>query len=207
MKHLLVFLFLSVYCVSAIAEQCVPYARVRSGIQISGDAHEWWGKAQSKGKKPHAGSVMSMPKQGGGPLGLYGHVAVVADVISSTEITIDHANWDGQETRHLGSKVRDVSGNWTRVQIEISPGAGYGATVYDVNGFIYPQGMTETDPNCNISSWRCSTRINGPIAWFPPVDDCQRASQWFRVTKNAGGEVISWQTTTRSACPLVCYAN
>ncbi len=206
----LIGIFLVAICQIVWAEQCVPYARSRSGIQISGDAYTWWGKAKSKGSKPYVGAVMSMPKQGGGPLGQSGHVAFVARVISSTEIIIDHANWDGQETRHLGVKVRDVSGNWTSVNIENTPGSGYGPSAYTIDGFIYPLGMTASNPNCNISSWKCSVRSpkSSNIGWFPPVDDCQQASQWYNMaTVTVNGEKIAVGSTTKSACPQACFAN
>lgn len=193
----------------AHAIECVPYARSRSGIQIFGNADTWWGQAQSKGSKPYAGAVMSMPKQGTTSLSQYGHVAFVASVISSSEIVIDHANWNAPVgTVFTGVRVRDISGNWTRVQIENTPGSGYGSSTYTVDGFIYPLGMTASNPNCNISSWKCSVRSpkSSSIGWFPPVDDCQQASQWYNMA-TVNGEKIAVGSTTKSACPQACFAN
>lgn len=193
----------------AHAIECVPYARSRSGIQIFGNADTWWSQAKTKGSKPYVGSVMSMPKQGATALASYGHVAFVASVISSTEIIVDHANWDApQGSIFTGVKVRDISGNWTRIQIENTPGSGYGSTTYIIDGFVYPLGMTASNPSCNISSWKCSIRSpkQSFIGWFPPVDDCQQASQWFNLA-TVNGEKIAVGSTTKSACPQVCYAN
>ena len=59
---------------------------------------------------------------------------------------------------------------------------------------------------CNPSQERCLLKINGPIGWFPPVSDCTRASQWFNMA-TVNGEKVTVGSTTKSACPLVCYAN
>ena len=59
---------------------CVPYARNLSGIEIRGNAKDWWGKARStfeRGSEPVVGAVMSFRATRGMPLG---HVAVVSDV-------------------------------------------------------------------------------------------------------------------------------
>jgi len=41
--------------------QCVPFARLMSGIQIFGDAHTWWSQAAGRyqrGYTPKAGAVL-----------------------------------------------------------------------------------------------------------------------------------------------------
>ena len=60
--------------------------------------------------------------------------------------------------------------------------------------------------SCNPSKERCLFRANGPIGWYPPVNDCQQASQWFNLA-TVNGEKIAVGSTTKSACPQVCYAN
>ncbi|SPJ27374.1 CHAP domain-containing protein [Falsiruegeria mediterranea] len=117
---------------------CVPYARNLSGIQIRGNAKDWWGKARStyeRGSEPVVGSVMSFRSTRGMPLG---HVAVVAGVISDREIIVNHANWNRNQVS-LKMGVKDVSKNndWTLVRVESQPGR-YGK-FYPVNGFIYPK--------------------------------------------------------------------
>ena len=116
---------------------CVPYARNLSGIQIRGNAKDWWGKARNsydRGNAPKVGSVMSFRATKGMPLG---HVAVVSDVVSDRQIIINHANWQRNKVS-LTMSVKDVSKNndWTQVRVESQPGQ-YGKT-YPVNGFIYP---------------------------------------------------------------------
>src|SRR3984885_7248007 len=80
----------------ALAEdywQCVPFARLMSGIQIYGDAHTWWQQAAGRyetGFKPKAGAVLCFKPTGHMPLG---HVAVVTQVLTDRIIQISHANW------------------------------------------------------------------------------------------------------------------
>ncbi len=116
---------------------CVPYARNLSGIEIRGNAKDWWGKARNifqRGNEPVVGSVMSFRATRGMPLG---HVAVVSDIVSEREVIINHANWHRNKVT-LKMGVRDVSKNndWTVVRVESQPGR-YGSH-YPVNGFIYP---------------------------------------------------------------------
>ncbi len=117
---------------------CVPYARNLSGIQIRGNAKDWWGRAHNlyhRGNEPAVGAVMSFRATRGMPLG---HVAVVSDVVSDREVVINHANWHRNKVS-LKMGVRDVSKNndWTMVRVESQPGR-YGRN-YPMNGFIYPK--------------------------------------------------------------------
>lgn len=117
---------------------CVPYARNLSGIQIRGNAKDWWGKAGNifdRGNEPEVGAVMSFRATRGMPLG---HVAVVSDIVTNREVIINHANWHRNKVS-LKMGVMDVSKNndWTLVRVETNPGR-YGSS-YPVNGFIYPK--------------------------------------------------------------------
>ncbi len=117
---------------------CVPYARNLSGIEIRGNAKDWWGKARStfeRGSEPVVGAVMSFRATRGMPLG---HVAVVSDVVTDREVIVNHANWHRNKVS-LKMAVKDVSKNndWTLVRVESHPGR-YGG-FYPVNGFIYPK--------------------------------------------------------------------
>lgn len=116
---------------------CVPYARNLSGINIRGNAKDWWGLARNtyeRGDDPAVGSVMSFRSTRGMPLG---HVGVVADVVNNREIILNHANWNRNKVS-LEMGVIDVSKNndWSLVRVESRPGQ-YGKP-YPVNGFIYP---------------------------------------------------------------------
>ncbi|MGD9295651.1 MAG: CHAP domain-containing protein [Roseobacter sp.] len=117
---------------------CVPYARNLSGINIRGNAKDWWARASNiyeRGDEPVVGSVMSFRATRGMPLG---HVAVVSDVITDRQVVVNHANWNRNKVS-LKMGVMDVSRNndWSLVRVESQPGQ-YGRP-YPVNGFIYPK--------------------------------------------------------------------
>src|SRR4051812_9138534 len=73
--------------------QCVPFARLISGIQIFGDAYTWWQQARGHyetGFAPRLGSVLCFKPTERMRLG---HVAVVTQVITERVVQITHANW------------------------------------------------------------------------------------------------------------------
>jgi len=123
--------------------QCVPFARLVSGIQIFGDAHTWWQQAAGRyqtGFTPRAGAVLCFKPTGHMRLG---HVAVVSQVLTDRIIQITHANWSiiegerGQVEKNV--TVIDVSpaGDWSQVKVWNDPSRNLGATVYPTYGFIY----------------------------------------------------------------------
>ena len=123
--------------------QCVPFARLISGIQIFGDAHTWWQQAAGRyqtGFTPKAGAVLCFKPTGHMRLG---HVAVVSQVLTDRIIQITHANWSiiegerGQVEKNV--TVIDVSpaGDWSQVKVWNDPSRNLGATVYPTYGFIY----------------------------------------------------------------------
>lgn len=119
--------------------QCVAYARASSGVDLPGNAADWWYNAAgiyARGNKPEAGSVLAFLANGRMRLG---HVAVVSNVIDSRRIEIDQAHWGSGGVSHDISVV-DVSENndWTAVRVELGHGAGYGS-IYPTHGFIYPR--------------------------------------------------------------------
>ncbi len=75
----------------------------------------------------------------------YGHVAVVARVVSSREVLVDHANWAPHRGHGRGQvskmvAVTDVSaGNdWTEVRVWNASTRDFGTRTYPTYGFIYP---------------------------------------------------------------------
>ena len=123
--------------------QCVPFARLVSGIQIFGDAYTWWQQAAGKyetGFTPRAGAVLCFKPTGRMRLG---HVAVVSQVLTDRVIQITHANWSlidgsrGQVEKNV--TVVDVSpqGDWSQVKVWYDPNGNLGTTVYPTYGFIY----------------------------------------------------------------------
>jgi surface antigen len=130
--------------------QCVPFARLVSGIQIFGDAWTWWSQAAGKyqtGFVPKAGAVLCFKPTGRMRLG---HVAVVSQVLTDRVIQITHANWsliDG-DRGHVEQNVTvvDVSpnGDWSQVKVWNDPSRDLGATVYPTYGFIYQDAVSAT---------------------------------------------------------------
>jgi surface antigen len=123
--------------------QCVPFARLASGIQIFGDAWTWWRQASGKyetGFQPKTGAVLCFKPTGRMKLG---HVAVVNQVITDRVIQISHANWSriggtrGQIEKDV--TVIDVSpqGDWSTVKVWYDPVRDLGGSTYPTFGFIY----------------------------------------------------------------------
>jgi surface antigen len=130
--------------------QCVPFARLVSGIQIFGDAWTWWHQAAGKyqtGFVPKAGAVLCFKPTGHMRLG---HVAVVSQVLTDRVIQITHANWsliDGDRGKvEQNVTVVDVSpeGDWSQVKVWNDPSRDLGATVYPTYGFIYQDAIAAT---------------------------------------------------------------
>jgi len=121
---------------------CVPFARIASGIELKGNAANWWDAANgvyARGYAPEGGSVLNFRANGHMRLG---HVAVVTRVISSRQIEIDHANWAGPGANKGGVArsvpVIDVSANndWSAVRVGLDRNGDFGS-VYPTYGFIY----------------------------------------------------------------------
>jgi surface antigen len=123
--------------------QCVPFARLISGIQIFGDARTWWQQAIGKydvGFQPKAGAVLCFKPTERMRLG---HVAVVSQVLTDRVIQVSHANWSiiegGRGKVEKDVTVVDVSpkGDWSQVKVWYDPIRDLGHTVYPTYGFIY----------------------------------------------------------------------
>lgn len=122
---------------------CVPYARMVSGIQVTGNGYQWWGNAAGlyeRGQRPEPGSVLAFRSSGGMRLG---HVAVVQRIVNSREIEIEHANWEGPGIRK-GTVMRNVSvidvsprNDWTAVRVQIGRSDESFGRVYPTYGFIH----------------------------------------------------------------------
>jgi hypothetical protein len=129
------------FAVRSYGISCVPYARQVSGIEVAGNAWQWWDNAQgryARGNVPEAGSVLNFRANGRMRLG---HVAVVRRVVNAREVMVDHANWPGGGGRGGVSHdvaVVDVSeaNNWSAVRVELGRGGEFGS-IYPTYGFIY----------------------------------------------------------------------
>ena len=125
--------------------QCVTFARMDSGIELTGNANVWWDKAAGvyqRGNRPEPGSVLSFQSNGAMRLG---HVAVVTQVIDGRTVAIDQANWGspGQVSRDV--TVVDVSAknDWSAVRVGLGHSGDFGS-IYPTNGFIYNRPDTGT---------------------------------------------------------------
>jgi len=126
--------------------QCVPIARMLSGIDIYGDAHTWWDQAEGryrKGNLPRKGAVLNFMPYGGMKLG---HVAAVTRILDDRTILVTHSNWSpfGGRRGFVEKNVRiiDVSeeNDWSRVRVWFAPLGDMGTTEWPTHGFIYPNG-------------------------------------------------------------------
>jgi surface antigen len=123
--------------------QCVPFARLISGIQIFGDAYTWWQQAIGKydvGFQPKTGAVLCFKPTERMRLG---HVAVVSEVLTDRIVQITHANWSPIEGSR-GKVEKDVTlvdvspeGNWSQVKVWYDPNRDLGGSTYQTYGFIY----------------------------------------------------------------------
>jgi surface antigen len=121
---------------------CVPYARARSGIQLSGDAWTWWDGAEgryARSRAPQIGSVLVINRTA---RMRDGHVAVVTRVVNSREIMVDHANWASGAARGritTDQRVMDVSAanDWSLVRVWYPRIDALGNTAFPVRGFVH----------------------------------------------------------------------
>jgi hypothetical protein len=120
---------------------CVPFARSDSGIDLVGNAWQWWDHAAgvyARGEVPEVGSVLAFRSN---PKMRLGHVAVVSRIINAREVEIDHANWWGPGMRGgvaHNVPVVDVSeaNDWSAVRVGLGRSDEFGS-VYPTYGFIY----------------------------------------------------------------------
>jgi hypothetical protein len=134
------------YVGGTVPVECAPFARALSGVQLWGEAADWWNQAgmrYARGETPSVGSVLVLRRSGRLPSG---HVAVVSQVIGRREILVTQANW----VHHRVSEdqpVIDVSaGNdWSLVRIWWPPVGQMGTGDYAAFGFIRPDRPSSHD--------------------------------------------------------------
>ena len=139
--------------------QCAPFARDVSGIEIYGDAHTWWAKAEGlyeRGDAPREGAVLAFRPHRSMRLG---HVATVSEVVDARTVRLTHANWSpiggrrGQVEEDALAIDVSQAGDWSEVRVWYHPIQNLGRTVWPTHGFIYnatPRarvGLTRRDPS------------------------------------------------------------
>ena len=137
--------------------QCVPFARLVSGIQIFGDAYTWWRQAIGKyetGFQPKSGAVLCFKPTARMKLG---HVAVVSQVLTDRIVQITHANWSPIEGSR-GKVEKDVTlvdvsaqGDWSQVKVWYDPNRDLGGSTYSTEGFIYPDSKARVIATSGLS--------------------------------------------------------
>ncbi len=129
--------------------QCVPFARLVSGIQIWGDAWTWWKQAAGKyetGFMPKSGAVLCFKPTSRMKLG---HVAVVSQVLTDRVIQITHANWSeingarGQVEKDVTLIDVSPTNDWSQVKVWYDPVRQLGGSTYSTHGFIYQDQMAQ----------------------------------------------------------------
>jgi surface antigen len=138
--------------------QCVPFARLISGVQIFGDAYTWWRQAIGKyetGFQPKAGAVLCFKPTARMKLG---HVAVVSQVLTDRIVQITHANWSPIEGSR-GKVEKDVTlvdvspqGDWSQVKVWYDPNRDLGGSTYATEGFIYPDAKARVMASSGMST-------------------------------------------------------
>lgn len=133
---------------AAAVLQCVPYARAESGIDIRGNAGTWWGQAAGRyrrGTEPRVGAVLAFQPSRAMPIG---HVAVVAEIIDSRNILLNHANWSGPGRIDRRALAQDVSpnGDWSVVRVWYAPQRSLGLRANAAFGFIYNEAPADAAP-------------------------------------------------------------
>lgn len=155
------------------------------------DAGKWYGQFKALGfpvgLEPKAGSIVEFS----------GHVSYVERVNSDGSFDVSEMDWygrlgTGNDVQHA-TYYPDGSGKYHR---DNGPVGGW-----ILNGFIYSK------ESCDPSKEKCALRIDGTVGWFPPIDDCQQASQWFQLVYDASNKVSRIEPTVKASCPLACYAN
>lgn len=129
------------FSLPAEARNCVRYARMLTGMQISGDAWTWWDGAAgvyARSQRPAPGAVLVFRRTGRLH---YGHVATVSRVIDRRTVQVDH-NWDGNESLRRGMRVVDISAHndWSAVRVWSDYADALGNSVYPTYGFVLPHG-------------------------------------------------------------------
>jgi hypothetical protein len=117
---------------------CVEYARMRSGLEMFGDAKHWWDRAKnvySRMSHPVEEAVMVFA---GSKRLKRGHVAVVTGIVGPRQIIVDQANWENRGEIDHATPILDVSpaNDWSQVRVWDMRSGTFGSHVYAISGFI-----------------------------------------------------------------------
>lgn len=135
--------------------ECAPFARQVTGIQLYGDAASWWDQAADRYARqpdPAEGSVLVFRRSARLP---YGHVSVVARLVSDREIRVTQANWVHHRITRDESVIDVSPGNdWSRVRVWWDPSNALGTSVYPTYGFIVAdRPRSRSDLVAGLTKW------------------------------------------------------
>lgn len=128
------------------ALECAPFARALTGVNLRGDAADWWSEAAGRYRRsdtPREGALLVFRRSSRLP---HGHVGVVSRVVSDREVLLTQANW----VHHRISEdlpAIDVSpaNDWSRVRVFWPPVGAMGTHAYPAYGFILPAEPADHD--------------------------------------------------------------
>lgn len=123
----------------AYAGNCALYAREVTGVDLQGNAGDWWTQAEgryARGHIPATGAILVFRPSRVMPSG---HVAVVSRVINKREIQVDQANWiHGRIVKNLWVVDASPNNDWSVVEVENLGSQTYGRQ-NPTFGFVYPR--------------------------------------------------------------------
>lgn len=159
---------------------------------------EWYDKLKTMGfpvgKEPRSGAIVEFSSPG--------HVAYIEKLNAdgSFDVTeMDSTGSLGNGGLYIATYYPNGDGTYSR---------NHGSTRWVLKGFIYAKGAaTASDTNCDPTKRKCDIRVKGDVGWYPPVNICQNATQWYRLVRDTTGKVSRVESTTQDVCPLACFAN
>jgi surface antigen len=123
----------------AYAGNCALYAREVTGVDLQGNAGDWWAQAEgryARGREPVVGAILVFRPSHYMPSG---HVAIVSHIINKREIQVDQANWiHGRIVKNLWVVDASPNNDWTIVEVENLGSQSYGRQ-NPTFGFVYPR--------------------------------------------------------------------
>lgn len=194
---------------------------VRENVSKYGGAGPCSSDGKTTSSIPGAGIIVRHYTSNGEPVdALYAHLKNVQvkrnDVVEPGDIIgyVRNYTWCGLRKDHLHFGVAFPGRNIAAYD-NAGTGdvwAGYGDTD---RGFMNPVSFFSDHSvgntfSCNPTKERCSFRVRDAVGWFPPVDMCDNASQWYIVGKTTDGENYLMGSSDRSVCrqiPAACYPN
>lgn len=187
--------------------QCVEfvkrYYREFFGLTLTsvGNANQYYASAAKLGLSRYPNGSVTIPQVGdvlvsNGDSSNVGHVSIVRSV-SDSQVCVAQQNFtnnNDDEGRNDVNYCLSMTGDSS---------AGYNVasfgTKYPITGWLRPTCDAALEKPCKIKSPRSLD-----MGWYPPMNLCQDATQWFILGRENDKKVYSGYTTSAS-CPNACY--